>query len=266
MKIGFLGPRGTFSEEACREYSKTSDNIIEFRSILDTIFALDENQIDECIVPIENSLQGGVTDTIDALIEKENIKVKKEILLPIRQNLMSNKNCNLGEITKVLSHPQAIAQCTNYIKNNLKNAIVVPVESTALAAKIVSESKEVCACIGNIACTEEYKLNLIERNIQDNDSNKTKFWVLTKKENEEIELNKMSMIFSADDKPGALYDILGIFKKYDINLTKIESRPAKTVLGEYIFLIDISIKNVSVDEAISEIIKNGMYVRILGKY
>lgn len=266
MKVGYLGPKGTFSYEACREYCKNNEEIIEYKTILDTILALENEEVDEAIVPIENSLQGCVTDSIDTLIENEDIRVKGEILLEIKQNLMSNKNYNLDEIKEVYSHPQALSQCKKFLESNMPNAKIIAVESTALAARNVSNSEENIACIGNIACLEEYNLTLVKREIQDNIYNKTKFWVLSKKSNNEIRENKMSMLFSVKDKPGALYSVLEIFNRYNLNLTKIESRPAKTVLGEYIFLIDVLIENRKEDEAIKEIIKNGIFVRILGKY
>ena len=145
-------------------------------------------------------------------------------------------------------------------------AETIPVESTAGAAKKVSESDEICACIGNISCLNEYNLDLMQSSIQDNMFNKTKFWILSKNDSKNIIENKMSLIFSVKDKPGALYNVLEIFNKYNLNLTKIESRPAKTVLGEYIFWIDVSIENKNDEEAIREIKEKGIFVRVLGKY
>lgn len=267
MKVGYLGPKGTFTYEACIEYCKNRFNMQEYKTIPDTIIALQNEEVEEAIVPIENSLQGCVTDAIDTLIKNENIKVIGEVLLDIKQNLMTNKDVNINDIEIVYSHPQAIAQCKEYLANNFPNVKIIPVESTALAAKIVSEEKDSkFACIGNKACLEEYKLKLVQENIQDNIFNKTKFWILSKKENSNLEKNKMSMLFSVKDKPGALYNVLEIFNRYNLNLTKIESRPAKTVLGEYIFWIDVSINNNNEYNAIEEIKNKGIFVRILGKY
>lgn len=266
MRVGYLGPKGTFSYEACRNYARNSEEIIEYKTILDTILALEKNEVEKAIVPIENSLQGCVTDSIDTLIENEDIKVVGEILLEIKQNLMSNYDYSLDDIEEVYSHPQALSQCKKFLDKFMPNSKINAVESTAFAAKLVSESNKKIACIGNIACLEEYNLKLIKSEIQDNIYNKTKFWILSKTENKEITVNKMSMLFSVKDKPGALYNVLEIFNKYNLNLTKIESRPAKTVLGEYIFLIDVSIENSKENIAIEEIKEKGIYVRILGKY
>ena len=220
MKIGYLGPKGTFSYEACREYCKDKQEMIEYKTIPETILALENMEIEEAIVPIENSLQGCVTDALDTLIQNEDIKVKDELILEIKQNLMANSNLSLKEIEEVYSHPQALAQCKNYLETNLPKAKIISVESTAFAAKKVSESSKNIACIGNIACLEEYNLKLIQKNIQDNNFNKTKFWILSKSENKKTTKNKMSMLFSVKDKPGALYKVLEIFNKYNLDKNK----------------------------------------------
>lgn len=261
MKLGFLGPRGTFSFEACKKYNKEAE-FVEFKNITDTILGLKNGMVDEVIVPIENSIQGGVTETIDSLIQNGGIYIKKELVLKIEQNLMAMKKYGLDEIKEVYSHPQAIAQCKNFIESSLKNAVINQVSSTALAAKEVSK-KEYCACIANMSCIEEYGLELLQDNIQTNDLNQTKFWVLSK---EETNIgNKMSIIFSTSHKPGALYEVLGIFNKNNINLTKIESRPAKTFLGEYIFLVDLEV-NDKIDETIELLKDECRYLKILGRY
>lgn len=262
MKIGYLGPKGTFSYEACTKYCDEKYQMIEYKTISSVIEGLEKAEVDEAIVPIENLLQGGVTETIDTLIKYEYIYVTKEITLKINQNLMANKKYELNKIKEVFSHPQALAQCKNYIENNLKNAIINQVSSTVLAAKEI-KNKEYCACIANKSCAKEYDLVLLDEKIQDNNLNETKFWILNKVKNKNG--NKMSIIFSTQNKPGELYKVLGIFNQNNVNLSKIESRPAKTVLGEYIFLVDIDVnKNI---EEVLEIVKNNCsYFRILGIY
>ncbi len=267
MKVGYLGPKGTFSYEACLEYAKDESIMVEFKTIQDTILALKNNCVSKVIVPIENSLQGCVTDAIDTLIEYEDIDVVGELLLEINQNLLVKNETNFDDIEIIYSHPQAIAQCRNYLNDNFKNAKIIPVESTAYAAKLVSESTKNEACICNKSCMKEYNLKMIFEKIQDNAFNKTKFWVLSKVKESNVKPSKMSMLFSVKDKPGALYNVLKIFNEYNLNLSKIESRPAKTVLGEYIFWIDVSLEDLSdEDKAIEKIKNDGIYVRVLGKY
>jgi len=268
MRVGYLGPKGTFSYEVCNNYYENREELVEYKTISDTIIALEKENIDECIVPIENSIQGCVTDSIDTLIQNIDIFVTKEIIIDINQNLMANKKYDFDEIEIIYSHPQAISQCKNFLSNNFPNAKIEAIESTAYAAKIVSQSSEKIACISNISCLKEYNLCLIKENIQDNSFNKTKFWVLSKIKNDiNSNISKMSMIFSVKDKPGALYNVLRIFNEYDLNLTKIESRPAKTVMGEYFFLIDVTIDNIiNADNAIKKLKENGIFCRILGRY
>lgn len=261
MRLGFLGPKGTFSYEVANQYDSKNE-LIEYKTIRETIMALKENKIDNAVVPIENSLQGGVIETIDSLIENDGIYINKEEILKIKQNLIANRKYDFNEIKEIYSHPQALAQCRDYIENNLKDAIINQVSSTALAAKEI-KAKDYCACIASKSCISEYGLTLLEENIQDNDLNKTKFWLLSKKQNSAG--NKLSMIFSTEHKPGSLYKVLGLFNKNDINLTKIESRPAKTILGEYIFLVDVEVSD-KIDETLEVLKKECSYIRILGIY
>ena len=204
----------------------------------------------------------GVTEAIDGLIENDGIYIIDDMVLKIKQNLIANKEYDLSEIKEIYSHPQAIAQCRNFIKNNLSEAYINQVSSTALAAKEIV-NKDYCACIANIACVEEYGLICLKENIQDNDFNQTRFWVLSKKEKNYG--NKMSLIFSTKHEPGALYHTLGIFYKNKINLTKLESRPAKTELGEYIFLVDLEI-NENIENVIKLLKEECKYLKILGRY
>lgn len=264
MKVAYLGPKGTFSHEACNIYFKTEE-LFGYKTITDTILALKNGIVEKCIVPIENSLQGSVTETIDMLIENNDVNVIDEFVLEIKQCLMAKENYELSDIKEVYSHYQALSQCRNYINTNLYDVDIKTVSSTAIAAQEVSQ-KDNCACIGNKNCLEEYNLKLLKENIQDNNYNKTRFWILDKRLIMKNEYSKMSIVFSIKDKPGELYRFLKIFEKYEINLTKIESRPAKTVLGEYIFIIDLEVCNENIEKAINEIKMQGLYYRILGKY
>lgn len=265
MKVGYLGPKGTFSYEICNKVFDDSYEKIPFKTIKDTIIALENCEIDTAIVPIENSLQGCVTETIDCLIEINDIEICKEKVLKINQNLMAEQKCELSDIKELYSHPQALAQCRNYIENNLKNAEIIEVSSTALAAKEVSQ-KENAACICNIECVKEYNLTLLEKEIQDNNFNETKFIVLKKIDNIERNFNKLTMVFATKHEPGALYKALGIFDKYGLNLTKIESRPAKTKLGEYYFIVDVDIENNNYIDAIESLKNIVTFYKVLGRY
>ena len=261
MKLGYLGPKGTFSYEAAKKNSE-NDELVGFKTIVESINALQMNEINRAIVPIENSIQGGVRETIDGLIETEGIYVNREFVLKIKQNLIANKKYKLDEIKEIYSHPQALGQCRKYIEKNCKNAIINQVSSTALAAKEIKD-KDFCACIASESCLTEYGLELLDENIQDNNFNQTKFWVISKDKN--TFGNKMSLVFTTKNEPGALYKILGIFDANKVNLTKIESRPNKAILGDYIFWVDLEI-NDSIEKAIKELQRECKYLRILGIY
>ena len=264
MKVGYLGPKGTFSYEICNKVYGSEYEKVPFRTIKDLINNLANNVIEEGIVPIENSLQGCVTETIDTLIKSNNIYVCGENVLKISQNLMAKEKYKFSEIKQIYSHPQALAQCREYLQKNFKEAEIIEISSTALAAKEVSQ-KENVACICNLSCKDEYKLKVLDENIQDNNFNETKFWQLKNYNENKEDADKMTLIFFTENKPGALYKALSIFEKYNLNLTKIESRPTKKQLGQYYFWIDVEL-NSNAEIALKELNNVVVDFKILGKY
>ena len=264
MKVGYLGPKGTFSYEICNKVYGSEYEKVPFRTIKDIINNLANNTIEEGIVPIENSLQGCVTETIDTLIKSNNIYVCGENVLKISQNLMAKEKYKFNEIKQIYSHPQALAQCREYLQKNFKEAEIIEISSTALAAKEVSQ-KENVACICNLSCKDEYKLKVLDENIQDNNFNETKFWQLKNHNENKEDADKMTLIFFTENKPGALYKALSIFEKYNLNLTKIESRPTKKQLGQYYFWIDVEL-NSNAEIALKELTNVVVDFKILGKY
>ena len=218
------------------------------------------------VVPIENSIEGPVGITLDSLAHKFDLKIFNEIIIPINQNLIVNPGCTMADIEDVYSHAQAIAQCQEFISKNMIQPHYAV--STANAAKsIVGDNSK--AAIGNVKAAELYNLEVIEANIQDTDNNATRFVVVSKDDHEPTGDDKTSIIFSIyEDRPGGLYNILGIFQKNNINLTKIESRPSKKGLGKYLFFVDFNgHKN---DEVIRNIIdeigENTYFLKVLGSY
>lgn len=187
------------------------------------------------VVPIENSIEGPVGLTLDSLAHKFDLKIFKEMVIPINQNLIVNPKTVMNDITDVYSHSQAIAQCQEFIRDNeIQPHYAV---STARAAKSILGDKTKAA-IGNSKAAEIYGLEILKPNIQDLDNNETRFVVLSKNDHEPTGRDKTSIIFSIyEDKPGMLYKILGVFEKESINLTKIESRPSKKVWANICFLL-----------------------------
>ncbi len=242
------------------------DELIPYCTIPAVMDSVANNETDFGVVPIENSIEGPVGITLDSLAHKFDLKIFKEIIIPINQNLIVNPGCKMEDIEDVYSHEQAIAQCREFIqKNKLQPHYAV---STANAAKSIIGDKSKAA-IGNAKAVELYDLEILEANIQDTDNNATRFVVLSKDDHEITGNDKTSIIFSIyEDRPGGLYNILGIFQKNNINLTKIESRPSRKGLGKYMFFVDFNGHNDDelIQNIISEIDENTYFLKVLGSY
>ncbi len=243
-----------------------SDELIPYCTIPAVLESVANGECSYGVVPIENSIEGPVGITLDSLAHKFDLKIFKEIIIPINQNLIVNPGCTMEDIEDVYSHAQALAQCQEFVsRNKIQPHYAV---STARAAKdiIGCNSK---AAIGNAKIVELYGLEILKSNIQDMDNNETRFVVVSKKQHEKTGKDKTSIIFSIyEDKPGGLYKILGIFQKNNINLTKIESRPSKKGLGKYLFFVDFNghIEDDLVKEILDEIEENTYYLKILGSF
>lgn len=242
------------------------DDLIPYCTIPAVMESVANDECEMGIVPIENSIEGPVGITLDSLAHKFDLKIFKEIIIPINQNLIVNPNTKMDDITDVYSHSQAIAQCQEFIsKNKIQPHYAV---STASAAKSILGDKTKAA-IGNSKAAEIYNLEIIKPNIQDLDNNETRFVVLSKKDHEPTNNDKTSIIFSIyEDKPGMLYKILGVFEKNHINLTKIESRPSKKGLGKYLFFVDFygHRNDENIKEILSEIDNLTYFLKVLGSY
>ena len=261
--ISFLGPKGTFTHEAA---SIIGDDLIPYCTIPAVLESIVNDDSLYGVVPIENSIEGPVGITLDSLANKFDLKIYKEIIIPINQNLIVNPGTKMEDIEDVYSHAQAIAQCQEFIsQNKIQPHYAI---STANAAKSIIGDKTKAA-IGNSMAAELYDLEILKRDIQDTDNNETRFVVVSKEDHEPTGRDKTSIIFSIyEDKPGALYDVLGIFRKNDINLTKIESRPSKKGLGKYLFFIDYigHRKDAIFEDIINEIDEKTYFLKILGSY
>ncbi|WP_058486058.1 prephenate dehydratase [Defluviitalea phaphyphila] len=268
--VGYLGPKGTFSEQAALLYFNNLDKneFVPFVTIQDVLQAVDKGKIEKGIVPIENSIEGAVNTTIDMLAFEVDLKIQAEIVIPISHNLIGYKEFPLSKIKQVLSHSQAIAQCRNYLYENIPNAEIIFTSSTAEAVKQISFSKEPKAAIGTSLAAKEYGLYILDKDIQDKEHNKTRFVVIGKEEGKIKEKSKTSLVFSTENKPGELYKILNIFSLWDINMTKIISRPSKTKLGEYIFFIELEghIFEPDMKDALTMVQRKTSFFKLLGSY
>ncbi|HSW34980.1 MAG TPA: prephenate dehydratase [Candidatus Limnocylindrales bacterium] len=267
-RLGYLGPRGTFSEEAALFYSKSRGrNLQEYPTIAAVIEAVIDNEIEEGLVPLENIIEGGVAATLDHLARQEGIFIRHELIYPVCQCLMASFRISLEQITQVCSHPQALGQCSEYIRLNLPRAECLPVESTAAAARFVVGQHGVVA-IAPRRAAELFNLYLLAEGIQDSEENVTRFVVLARQDHIPTGDDKTSLVLTIPDGPGSLYRVLGYFARRNINLTRIESRPSRRIIGDWLFFIDCDGHRTEPDkeELWDEIRGAVTFFKLLGSY
>jgi len=267
-KIAFLGPVGTNSEEACILYQNDAQHI-PFTSIQNAISAVESGKVNECIVPIENSIEGIVTTTIDLLIHESNLKIYNELVLPISHHLITHHETKLENIDTIYSHPQALAQCRIFLSNNYPNAKCIASLSTATAVQDMLKHKTNTAAIASYRAAEFYGAKTKKCNIEDNSNNATRFIALSQTDHPPTQYDKTSIAFSfSEDSSGLLHLILLEFASRNINLSKIESRPSKQILGQYVFLIDFEghRQEIHIKEAIDNISQQVSTLKIFGSY
>lgn len=274
MNLAYLGPKGTFSELAAQKYiAKYDKNLapVAYNSIFEVIEAVDDGKAKEGVVPIENSVEGSISMTLDMLADKDiKVRIIQEIDLEIVHNLIVRPGAKKTDILNIYSHPQSLAQCQKYIRENFPQAKIFSTDSNARAVVIVKEAADdTNAAIGPKAAAKEWGMEIIEENIQDYENTKTRFVVISKNPIRKTSKNKTSIVFSTrKDKPGALYEILGIFAQKNINLTKIESRPRKNMIGDYLFFIDLagSDEDPEIEKALKQVGSICSYFKKLGSY
>jgi prephenate dehydratase len=276
-RVGYLGPEATFTHIAVNRFFP-NEKRIPYPTIPDCIDAAANGEIDFAVVPLENAIEGSVNITIDYLIHEQPLNIVGEITVPVRQHLLVHPNHadEWAKVQTVYSHPHAIAQCHKFLSQYLKGVCTEDVTSTSAAARYVKEHPEqTIAAIANEAAAEKYGLTIVQSDIHTHQNNHTRFLVLHNgtadlfRENEERRGEKTTlMITLPSDYAGALYQVLAAFAWRKLNLSKIESRPMKTGLGNYFFLIDVegSYDNVLLPGAKMELEALGCSVTLLGSY
>lgn len=256
MKVGYLGPRGTFSEQAAITLAKGNE-LVPYHSFLDALKAVANDEVQEAVVPIENSIEGIVNATVDSLAFDVDLYIQELLIMPIEQCLIAKKGTKLENIKTIMSHPHAIPQCKNFIIANMPNADTETKASTAGAIQAVAESGYGVAGIGAKCAAEFYGLEVIAEGIQDTNDNFTEFARVSKRKTTEYKKdNFVTIVFSTSNEPGALLKILDIFSIYDINMSKIYSRPLRNKPLEYIFIIDLDVEDNGADfEAAIKLLK-----------
>ena len=297
MRVAFLGPEGTFSEEALfAAVDRSAIEPVPLPTIYDCVIAVEERDVERAFVPIENSLEGSVDATLDSLVfETEQVAITGEVVHPIQHSLIARRQLPLKEIERVVSHPQASGQCARFLREHLPQAEVVAAPSTADAVKMVAETATPWAALGTRLAAEIYDCEVLLEGVEDNPENETRFvWlgavastaggggdserVRGTRASEEAPppeaaprapAFKTSVVFwGLPDAPGALVKILQEFAERGVNLSRIESRPLKQGLGRYLFLADLAgaVIDPPIEAALEAVERRVGTLRVLGSY
>lgn len=275
MKIAFLGPHASFTQLATAQLFP-DDEIIPQASILDCFNAVENGEVVKAVVPLENSIEGTVSMTLDYLYKTPSIKIEAEAVMPIAHHLMIHPENSVETIERIYSHPQALAQSFHFLDTHYKEIPKQDFSSTAAAAKFVSENPETpIAAVANQFAANLYGLKIVNRNIQDFEQNHTRFIIISKEQNKyqndqlEILGEKSGMLITLpEDHPGGLHQVLSVFAWRKMNLSKIESRTLKTGLGNYFFFINVEgpWNEVLHENALKELESINANVDFLGNY
>jgi len=272
VRVAFLGPAGTFTEEALRASAPDGVQGVPYPTVYDTVMAVHDGAVDRAVVPIENSLEGGVAATLDALAtEASDVRIVSEVIHPINHCLIARTQLELAQVTRVISHPQAMAQCGALLRGPLAGAERVSSVSTAEAVRAVAESAEPWTALGSRLAAEIYGCTVLADHVAESGDNETRFvWLAPAGEASVVGASKTSIVFWGfnDESPGALVNVLRELSDRDINLTRIESRPRRVGLGHYMFFADLEgpADEARVGEAIEALAKRVEELRVLGSY
>jgi len=265
LRIAHFGPEATFTHQAALKTFGTQAEYFSQKSIPSVFSFIEKRQADYGIVPVENSTEGIVNHTLDMFLDSD-LKIVNEVMLPIRNHLLGFGSWK--KVNEVYSHPQPLAQCQNWLEENLTDVTLHETESTAEAAKLVKKKKGRTAAIASEIAATLYGVPILIRDIQDNIRNYTRFLVIGTHFAERSGRDRTSVLFSIKDRVGALHDMLVPFRKEGLNLTKIESRPTKRRAWEYVFFVDfLGYKDEpAVQKALSELKDLCLFLKILGSY
>jgi prephenate dehydratase len=266
-RLAYLGPPGTFSEEAALRYAPGAQ-LLPCTTERAAIVAVEAGGADEAVLPIENTLEGTVTRTVDALVHDTQLMIRSELILPIEMCLIVRPGTKTAEISVIYSKPEALSQVQYYIERHFPNARQEASLSTAAAVEEVLQVAG-AAAVAPARAAELYHAEVLERGIQDHAHNQTRFVVVGPNDHAPTGSDITSLAFAvARDKPGSLVDVLHEFSDRAINLTKIESRPSREELGTYVFLIDLEghRSDAKVAEALAAAEAKSFFVKVLGSY
>jgi prephenate dehydratase len=273
VRVAYLGPAGTHSEEALRASAPEDLEEAPYPTIYDAVMAVQEGAADRAVVPIENALEGGVAVTLDTLVlEAPDVRIGAELVHPIHHCLIAAGPLDPESVTRVVSHPQAIAQCARFLRERLPRAEHVSASSTADAVASLRDADGSTAALGSRLAAELYGCKLLAQDVEDHPDNLTRFvWLAPAAEvDEPAEPAKTTIVFwgAGDEAPGWLVDVLGELAVREVNLTRIESRPRRIRLGHYMFVADLegAATRPPVSDALEALRSHVEEVRVLGSY
>jgi prephenate dehydratase len=271
MRVGYLGPAGTYTEEALRASAPAGVEEVPFPTIYDTVMAVHDGKVDRAVVPIENALEGAVSATIDTLaLDATDVRIVAEVDLPIHHCVVAAGELDLADVKRVVSHPQATAQCRRFLRERLAGAEVVVAPSTADAVLSVRDSSGPDVALGSRLAAELYGCRVLAADVEDNPDNVTRFVWLAPAAEGGGSGSKTSLVFwgSGDESPGWLVHALQELARRGVNLTRIESRPRRISLGHYMFFLDLEggADDPPVAEALAALSEQVEVLRVLGSY
>ncbi|MBI1173986.1 MAG: prephenate dehydratase [Sideroxydans sp.] len=266
ISVAFLGPEGTFSEQAAVRRFGGAVQRQPCASIDDVFRAVESGAALYGMVPAENSTEGAIGRTLDLLLQSP-LKLCGEVMLPVHQCLLSHQSA-LASIKRVYSHPQSLGQCQGWLNAHLPQAERIPVSSNAEAARLAAKQPRDSAAIAGVQAAERFGVPVLEENIEDDPRNTTRFLVIGNQEIAPSGRDKTSLVMSATNRPGAMHDLLLPLAKYGVSMTRLESRPARSGLWEYVFYVDIEghQQDAKVVAALKELQQAAAFVKILGSY
>lgn len=265
LTVAYLGPAGTFSNQAGINRFGSSATFVPTENIPDIFMQVERGLCDYGVVPVENSLSGVIPETLDTFMVT-NLRIVSELFVPIVHNLATHAKA-LEDVRRVYSKTEPFAQCRQWLRNHLPGVELKEVSSTAKAAEMAAQEKDASAICPALAA-EMNGLPILVEHTEDNPSNRTRFLVLGYNEPEPTGRDKTSLMFSVHNRSGELFRAMAAFEKYDVNLTMIESRPAKVSSWDYIFYIDVQghMRDTNVSKAVNQLREHALFVTLLGSY
>lgn len=265
LRVAYLGPPGTFSQAAAVKHFGHAAQTVDCPSIDDVFRQAEAGMVDYAVVPVENSTEGAIGRTLDLLLHTP-LRICGETVVRVHQCLLRREPVREG-IERIYSHPQSLAQCHEWLNQHLPGVARVPVSSNAEAARLAAAEPNAAAIAGEMAA-EIYGLVVLERNIEDDPNNTTRFLVLGSHDAAPSGQDKTSLVMSAPNRPGAMYELLGPFARHGVSMTKLESRPSGTTLWDYVFYVDVEghREDEAVARSLAELKNLASLLKVLGSY